>query len=683
MNMRTVKLIKFQVAITAGIISVFTIFTLPTWSQETETSEEDQSVLVESTIVGEVDPADAVTVSDLDIPTDQLALLVKPLTLEELQVEAAAWLLLLKNKAQDISNAEVAIKRENQVIEAEQTAAAALESAQTKLSEAEAKLAETEEGTKEHENAYKRREDAKEALQTAQLAVEEAAKINESLKNDKSLQATLEEARVETQIAFAQDVLKAAKQERESLTEGSNAYTILTEKIDALDQVLVELKVAEEDLDGVIPGTQEYKKLSDAVTAARSKVNKATDALSESGIGPTNDLEDSQSIDESQTSLEKEAQQLAAAQDDIEGTANEKLKDLQEDLEAQSESQADIKNQLVAEATELQTAQAAIVDRFEVILDAIDKKGGDTISYRNYVDAVSGIEIDVTDTEGLGVRLVAWLTAEEGGQRWLINMARFTGILLVSVIAAQLSGQFANRALRKFGNTSNLFREFTVTTLKRTVLVTGALLALTSLGISLGPVLAVLGGASFVLAFALQSNLGNFASGLMLLVTKPFDVGDEVKVAGYWAYVDSISLANTKLKNFAGSVVTLPNNTVWGSDIVNYTHADIRKLMFTVYVKFDQDLNDIYRIWMDITSSQPKLLKDPAPGWFPWNSHYEYYIAVGLSAWSKKEDYWSLYVELLQLIQKNFQENHIELAAPQQTVNVSPDSSTFLPGSKE
>lgn len=77
---------------------------------------------------------------------------------------------------------------------------------------------------------------------------------------------------------------------------------------------------------------------------------------------------------------------------------------------------------------------------------------------------------------------------------------------------------------------SELFRDFTVITIKRGVLVLGALLALASLGVSLGPVLALVGGASFVLAFALQSNLGNFASGLMLLVSKPFDVGDEVRV---------------------------------------------------------------------------------------------------------------------------------------------------------
>ena len=333
----------------------------------------------------------------------------------------------------------------------------------------------------------------------------------------------------------------------------------------------------------------------------------------------------------------------------------------------------------MAEATELQTDRAAIIERFDVVLDAIDKKGGDTTSYRNYVDAVSGIELDVTDTEGLGVRLVAWLTAEEGGLRWLINVSRFVGILVASVIVSQLVGRFTHRALRKFGNTSTLFREFAVISLKRTVLVIGAMLALTSLGVSLGPVLAVLGGASFVLAFALQSNLGNFASGLMLLVTKPFDVGDEVKVAGYWAFVDSISLANTKLKDFGGNIVTLPNNTVWGADIINYTHTDIRKLQFSVYVKFEQDLDKIHRIWMDIVNSQPKLLKEPAPGWFPWNGHYEYYISVSLSAWSKKEDYWPLYVELLKLIQQQFQDHGIELAAPQQTINLSSNGEAVLP----
>ena len=174
-----------------------------------------------------------------------------------------------------------------------------------------------------------------------------------------------------------------------------------------------------------------------------------------------------------------------------------------------------------------------------------------------------------------------------------------------------------------------------------------------------------------MLAFALQSNLGNFASGLMLLINKPFDVGDEVSVAGYWAYVDSISLASTKLKTFGGDIVTLPNNTVWGSDIKNHTHSDIRKIYLSINIKFTEDLDRLLSAWNEVAASQPKVLKNPAPGSFPWSAQYDYYIGIGLSAWTKTDGYWSVYVDLLKMLQELLADLDIELAAPQQEIKLS------------
>ena len=172
------------------------------------------------------------------------------------------------------------------------------------------------------------------------------------------------------------------------------------------------------------------------------------------------------------------------------------------------------------------------------------------------------------------------------------------------------------------------------------------------------------------MAFALQSNLGNFASGLMLLINKPFDVGDEVQMAGYWAYVESISIASTKIKDFDGNIITLPNNTVWGGDIINYTHANIRRLSFSIDIKFEQDMDLVYKMWMEITASHPKVLDTPQPSWFPWNAKYNYYISIGLKAWSKTDDYWGVYVDLLKELQKKIKELNIELTAPQQEIKL-------------
>lgn len=626
--MNNVIVTRFQRLIIVGMVSIVAILSPPAFSQE----QEEESILIESTITGDVDPSEAVTVEDLTIPVDQLQLLVKPLTLEELQIESAAWFLLLKEKAIEISTTEIAIKRENQTIKEGEEADNAIRKAKEELVKAESELNKASPGTSEYEKATQEVEAAKQAVREAQKEIQEAVETQKELKEDEELEQTLEEAELEKQITSAQEILKEARKEVAKLTQESLAYNQGTQKIDVLAKALLDLDVIEKELESAVPGSPEYESLEKTLAQKRTDIIQAAEEISKAGLAP---LAKKEEFDQEPQDVETE-----------------------------------LKNQLVVNVTELQGEQTAILDRLNVVLDGLDNKGGETQSYRKYIEAVSEIELNVTDTEGLGVRLVSWLKSEEGGMRWGVNLAKFLSILVASMIVSQISGSLTNNVLKRVGGTSSLFRSFIVIIVKRGVLIVGGFLALATLGINLGPILALLGGASFVLAFALQSNLGNFASGLMLLVNKPFDVGDEVKVAGYWAYVDSISLASTKLKDFSGNIVTLPNNTVWGGDIINLTHSDTRKLSFSIRVKFDEDLDKVIAMWMELSSSHPKVLKEPAPSAFCWNSHYDYYISVSLKALTATDGYWGVYSDLLKGLQKRLSELNIELAIPQQDIRV-------------
>ncbi|MBP0001361.1 MAG: mechanosensitive ion channel [Cyanobacteria bacterium SID2] len=676
--------VSSRAVLIATLVSGSTFAALPVFAQDAD-GKEATPVLVESTIVGDVDPEEASTTQDLTIPLDELKLLARPLTLEELQVEAAAWFFLLKEKVVEISKVEVAIKRENQAIQDSRDAAAAVETAKAKLTEAEAALEEATEGTPEYEAATQQFEEAKAALNEAEQKVKETLESQKEFEEDEDIKEAVQEAEKEEEITKARNILEEARKEREDLTAGSDAYNAATEKIDILDAALIDLESAEEDLKGAIPDSPEFQEASQQVEEARTKVIQAADALVGAGLAPEEaQPETSVESEEAEQELEQVASDLDQTQErattdadgetdaaEDAGEAAERLEGVDETLEEVAEAEADLKNQLVANVTELQEEQTAITDRFKVILDALEAKGGDATSYRTYIEAVSVIEFDLEDTEGLGVRLVSWLQSEEGGLRWAINIARFVGILIAAWIVAEVLSRIVNRTLSNIGGTSSLFREFVVMVTHRGTVVIGALLALTSLGVSLGPLLAVVGGASFVLAFALQTNLGNFASGLMLMVNKPFDVGDEVKIADYWAYVVSITLSNTKIKDFNGNIITLPNNTVWGGDIVNYTHSDKRRLGFNIYVSFDQDIDQIKDVWFEIAKSHPQVLETPGPTIFPWSSSYEGRIGVGLKAWCETGPYWSIYADLLKLLQKRFKEAGIELAVPTQGIRFS------------
>ncbi|MEM9271765.1 MAG: mechanosensitive ion channel domain-containing protein [Cyanobacteria bacterium P01_F01_bin.143] len=667
------KLYRITAFVVTSLAYAFIYLGVPVSAQEAEANP------IEATITGETIPGNAKTISDPTILIEELELLVKPLTLEELENEAAAWLLLLKNKVQEISDTEIAIKRENKKIEAEQQTIKLLENAKEKLVAAEKAKAEAQPDTPEYEAAIKQLEKAKEALKKAETSVQELTKTEADLTENQALQENVEQAKQDKEIKEAQIILDKAKKANKDIASDLTEYEDATAKIEALEESINNLEKAEEDLASKIPDSPEYKEAEGIVDQAREAVKKARAELTKIMPG----LEDETSgltgavIAEGQEEVVTPAQKAAEIEElftqatsELENTDAEQLEKITEELEKKAEEEGELKKQLVVNATDLQLEQSAIVDRLNVVLGALDKKGGDTESYRKYIDAVTGVELDITDTEGLGVRLISWITSPDGGLNLIISLAKFGGILIVTVIVAPQLGKITNNILGRISGMSALFRNFVVIIVNRGTLIAGALIALAAIGVNLGPIIALVGGASFVLAFALQSNLGNFASGLMLLINKPFDVGDEVNVAGYWAYVDSISLASTKIKDFDGNIITLPNNTVWGSDIINYTHSDIRRLSFTIDIKFEQDMNRVYDMWMNITSSHPKVLDTPKATWFPWNAKYNYCISISLKAWSKTEDYWTVYVDILKELQKRIIELNIELTAPLQEIKL-------------
>ncbi|NEO29409.1 MAG: mechanosensitive ion channel [Symploca sp. SIO3C6] len=563
---------RLRVICLTGFICTITAWGFPVQSQET-TSEESTT------------PA-AITTEDIEIPVDELELLVKPLTKQELEVEAQAWLLLLKEKVTEISNAEIAIKRKNREAQQAQEAVEALEEAQKKLEQAN----EAEDNNTESSQKV---EEAQEALEEAQEAVEEAVKAEEQIQQDEQLQ-------------------------------------------EAVDSALEE------------QGDEDKKLL----------INQG-----EETVGVEEAQEATENIEEAAASLEN----IEAGGDDAD--TEKELEAVSKKLEEAAESTSEVKTQLVVNVTELQEQRVAIVDRFNAVLEELQEKGGEVEAYDLYIKSVSGIDIDVTDTEGLWVRVVGWIQSEEGGLRWLVKIATFVGIVTASVIVAPILRMLTNRSLALVGGISDIFRLFIVRVVWQGTIVLGVFLALTAIEVNLGPVLALIGGASFILAFALQSNLGNLASGLMIMLYKPFDVGDEVKLGDIWGFVDSIGLANTKVRGFSGQISTLPNNSVWGSVITNNTAGETRAVSFSLKVGYNEDIPKIQELLLDVIRSHPLVLKTPAPSGMVWELA-DYYVNVLAKGWTKNSDYWTAYSDLMNQIKARLEQEGIAVPTPKQRIQV-------------
>ena len=661
---------RVRAIVLAVMVAVFAVCASPSRTQ----AKVENAAVEKVQIATSGNPKTVITTEDATIPVDELKLLVKPLTLEELQNESEGWLLLLKEKVKQISDAEIAIKRQNRSIGKQQEAADRLESAKKALKEAESAKAGANPGSPEYEQATKKVEEAKENLKKAELAIEEAAATKKELQKDEALSDALEKAKETGELDKAQQALEKAKQEREKLTAGSLLYDEATKKIDTLDEAITTFESAQEAQKAAIPDSPEYKKATQELEAAEESLKKARSAIEGT------DKTEIQSSEKSSVNLNKVANVVEETEISSSGdtkiagptdTVNEKenlqqkgeqLEKAAEQLEKNAEADSKLKNQLVVTVTELQSDRTAIVDRFKVVLDELELKGGDAKSYKQYIDAINVVELDLEDTEGIGVRLIGWLQSPEGGLRWAVNIAKFVGIVIASIIISQILAILLNRFLSNFDNVSAILREFTIMLVKRGGVVIGFMLALTALEVSLGPILALLGGASFVLAFALQSNLGNLASGLMMMVYKPFDVGDEVKVNGIWGYVDSITLANTKLKGFKGEIFSIPNNVVWGGTIETLTQSKTRKISILLRVSFDLDLQQVENLLVEIMKSHPKVLQNPPPKTFVWKIE-EYYISVYIGGWATKEDYWKVYADAIRMIRERFTKEGIPIAA--------------------
>ncbi|MFM9266436.1 mechanosensitive ion channel family protein [Tychonema sp. BBK16] len=220
-----------------GVVGLCVIWGMPARSQAAdEATASPKAETVKEQPKG--DSKAAVTTKDPEIPVEELQLLVKPLSLDELANEAAAWQVLLKNKVTEISEAEIAIKRQNRSINKQQEVAGSLDEAKKALEESDKALKTAVPGSAEYKEATKKVEEAKEKLKKAQEGLKEATATKKELKQDSTLNDALKKAEKTGELDQGKQTLDEAKKEREKIPADSPAYTAATEKIDALDKAI-------------------------------------------------------------------------------------------------------------------------------------------------------------------------------------------------------------------------------------------------------------------------------------------------------------------------------------------------------------------------------------------------------------------------------------------------------------
>lgn len=192
------------------------------------------------------------------------------------------------------------------------------------------------------------------------------------------------------------------------------------------------------------------------------------------------------------------------------------------------------------------------------------------------------------------------------------------------------------------------------------------------LGVETASIITVLATCGAALALALQGSLSNMAGGLMLLIFRPFRVGDFLEVGGNSGSVIEVGIFYTVMRTGDNRHITIPNGTLLNSVMVNYSKEKNRRLDIELDVAYGTDVEKAKEIVMGIVSKEEKILKDPAP-FLRMTAMAESSLKITLRVWTDGADYWDVNFNLTEAINEAFKENGIEIPFPQMDVHVKND----------
>ena len=244
------------------------------------------------------------------------------------------------------------------------------------------------------------------------------------------------------------------------------------------------------------------------------------------------------------------------------------------------------------------------------------------------------------------------------------------GAIVILVVGLWVSGRVArlvNRALSRSRRVDETVAVF-LSSLTRYALVAVTLIAvLNQFGIQTTSLIAVLGAATLAIGLAFQGTLSNVAAGVMLLLFRPFKVGDYVEVGGVAGTVKAVTLFLTEMVTPDNIEIIVPNGQVWGAVVKNYSHNPTRRCDIDVGIGYDDAIAAARAAVMECIADDARALKDPAPLVVPLGFG-ESSVDLQVRVWAKAEDFWSFKFDLIEKIKVKFDERGITIPYPIRTI---------------
>ncbi len=244
------------------------------------------------------------------------------------------------------------------------------------------------------------------------------------------------------------------------------------------------------------------------------------------------------------------------------------------------------------------------------------------------------------------------------------------GAIVVLVIGVWLAGVVERRLSALFAKSSKIddtVSAFLASLGKYIVLIFTGIALLDQFGVETTSLVALLGAAGLAIGLALQGTLSNLAAGVMLLIFRPFKIGDFITVGGESGSVNAISLFTTQLDTPDNVRITIPNGNVWGSAITNFSFHDTRRVQVVIGIGYDDDIDKAMETIKGIVEADERCHKDPAPV-IAVSALGDSAVDVMLRVWCQSGDYWQLNWDLLKGIKEAFDDKGINIPYPIRTV---------------
>ncbi len=260
--------------------------------------------------------------------------------------------------------------------------------------------------------------------------------------------------------------------------------------------------------------------------------------------------------------------------------------------------------------------------------------------------------------------ITTWIS--ENGVDWGIKIAVAIAIFIVGKIIARIIANLVEKALRK-GGTAEMLVGFLGNMTYGVLLVAVVLAAVDTLGVNVTSLMAILGAAGLAVGLALKDSLGNFAAGVMIIIFRPFKIGDYITAGGTAGTVDEIGLFATLMHTPDNQRIIVPNASIIGGNITNTSALPTRRVDLVFGIGYEDNIGQARDIIMSVIEADERILKDPAPS-VAVGELADSSVNLNVRPWVDSGDYWPVRADLLETIKVRFDEAGISIPYPQQDV---------------